>query len=264
MTRTIGTDHMGIPPWCFDLVTSPNALSTGIGSRESARGTSTAVTTCLTFYVPAQHAFLEAILPWGPEGAEALPGAGLFIAAPTASPSPIRDAAHQPRPLVFLASPSRWWTLSKVPTAKRCPVTISEVVLWVPTWVLRNSAPSSDFRIFNFGEEGWLGVQTFLQDSQNKSKEMLIWGRAGWWERTRLWVFFSFVFFFFNIWTNLITLVSCSWNCVLLSLAVDNFSAGTGVVHSSNWSLSALSCALGELAREAIRDCGEDCCLLCF
>ena len=189
MTRTIGTDHMGIPPWCFDLVTSPNALSTGIGSRESARGTSTAVTTCLTFYVPAQHAFLEAILPWGPEGAEALPGAGLFIAGPKASPPPIRDAAHQPRPLVFPTSPSRWWTLSKVPPAKRCPVTISEVVFWVPARVLRNSAPSSDFRIFNFGEEGWLGVQTFLQGSQNKSKEMLIWGRAGWWEGNRLWVF---------------------------------------------------------------------------
>lgn len=58
-------------------------------------------------------------------------------------------------------------------------MTISEAVLSVPSWVLRNRAPSSGFGIFNFGEEGWLRVQTFLQDSQNKSKELLIRGRAG-------------------------------------------------------------------------------------
>lgn len=58
-------------------------------------------------------------------------------------------------------------------------MTISEVVLSAPPRVLRNGAPSSGFGIFNFGEEGWLRVQTFLQDSQNKSKELLIRGRAG-------------------------------------------------------------------------------------
>ena len=58
-------------------------------------------------------------------------------------------------------------------------MTVSEVVLSAPTRVLRNGAPSSGFGIFNLGEEGWLRVQTFLQDSQNKSKELLIRGTAG-------------------------------------------------------------------------------------
>lgn len=134
---------------------------------------------CLRFCVPAQHAFLEDILPRGPGGAEARPGAGVFIAAPAASPPAIRDAAHQPRPPAFPAAPARCWTPGRVPPAKKCPVTTSEVVLSVPTRVLRNRAPSSGFGIFNFGEEGWLRVQTVRQDSQNKSKELLIRGRAG-------------------------------------------------------------------------------------
>lgn len=155
------------------------ALATGMGSSGAAGGASRAVTMSLRFCVPAQHAFLEGILPRRPGGAEARPGAGVFIAAPAASPPAVRDAAHQPRPLAFPAAPARCWTPGRVPAARRCPVTISEAVLSVPSWVLRNRAPSSGFGIFNFGEEGWLRVQTFLQDSQNKSKELLIRGRAG-------------------------------------------------------------------------------------
>lgn len=70
-------------------------------------------------------------------------------------------------------------------------MTTSEVVLSVPTRVLRNRAPSSGFGIFNFGEEGWLRVQTVRQDSQNKSKELLIRGRAGDEKGTGFFFFFS-------------------------------------------------------------------------
>ena len=160
-------------------MTSPKALATGVGSSGAAGGASRAITMCPRLCVPAQHAFLEDILPRGPGGAEARPGAGVFIAAPAASPLAVRDAAHQPRPLAFPAARARCWTRGRVPAAKRCPVTISEAVLSVPTRVLRNRAPSGGFGIFNFGEEGWLRVQTFLQDSQNKSKDLLIRGRAG-------------------------------------------------------------------------------------
>lgn len=81
-------------------------------------------------------------------------------------------------------------------------------VLSAPTRVLRNGAPSSGFGIFNLGEEGRLRVQTFLQDSQNKSKELLIRGRAGDEKGT------GFFFFHFNLWTTLITLLLCSCTCV--------------------------------------------------
>lgn len=125
-----------------------------------------AVTVWLVFCVPAQHAFLADILPRGLGGAEARPGAGVFIAEPAASPPAIREAAHPPRPSVFPTSPAR----CRVPPAKRtCPVTISEAVLSVPTRVQRNKVPSSGFGIFNFGEKGWLGVQAFLQDSQARN-----------------------------------------------------------------------------------------------
>lgn len=162
-----------------------------MGPSGAAGGASRAVTMCLRFCVPAQHAFLEDILPCGPGGAEARPGAGVFIAAPAASPPAVRDAAHQPRPPAFPAAPARCWTPGRVPPAKRCPVTTSEVVLSVPTRVLRNRAPSSGFGIFNFGEEGWLRVQTVRQDSQNKSKELLIRGRAGDEKGTGFFFFFS-------------------------------------------------------------------------
>lgn len=216
----------------------------------------------LRFCVPAQHAFLEGILPRRPGGAEARPGAGVFIAAPAASPPAVRDAAHQPRPLAFPAAPARCWTPGRVPAAKRCPVTISEAVLSVPSWVLRNRAPSSGFGIFNFGEEGWLRVQTFLQDSQNKSKELLIRGRAGDEKGT------GFFFFpHFNLWTNLITPLLCSCTCVdgFLSCCFFCFlSWQCLVVHSSNRSLSAPSCGLGGLVKETIRGCGEDWLILCL
>lgn len=141
--------------------------------------------------VPAQHAFLADILPRGPGGAEARPGAGVFIAEPTASPPALRPPRPSPSP-----PPARRWTSGRVPVAERtCLATISAAVPLVRARVLRRGVPHGGFGIFNFGEEGWLGVQAFLQDSQDKREELLIWGRAGAEEGTGLGcVLFCFVF----------------------------------------------------------------------
>lgn len=158
------------------------------------------ITAGLMFCVLAQHAFLADILPRRPGGTEARPGAGVFIAGPTA-PSAIKGhPGHPTHPGPSPSLPPRQMlSARRVPSAERTrPVTISEAVLSVQTWVLRSRVPSSGFRIFNFGGKGWLRlrVQTFLQDLQHKSKELLIWGRAGEEEGTGSVLFFVFVFFF--------------------------------------------------------------------
>ena len=75
-----------------------------------------------------------------------------------------------------------------------------------------------------------------------------------------------FFFSHFNLWTNLITPLLCSCTCVDGFLSCWFFcflSWQCLVVHSSNRSLSAPSCALGGLVKETIRGCGEDCGLFC-
>lgn len=79
-------------------------------------------------------------------------------------------------------------------------MTISEV-LAVQMRVLRNRAANSGFGMFTFGEKGWLRLQTLRPDSQNKSKELLIWGRAADEKGTG-----SFFFFFVILIYGLISL----------------------------------------------------------
>lgn len=167
-----------------------------------------ALTTWLVFCVPAQHAFLADILPRRPGGAEARPGAGVFIAELAASPPAIAAASHPPGPLVFPASPP---DAGRVPPAKRtCPVTISEAVLSVQTRGLRNRVACSGFGTFSLWGKGLARLETFLKDSRNTSKELLIWGRLGMRRRET-----GFFLFLFNLWTNhysgIMLLYLCCW-----------------------------------------------------
>lgn len=75
-------------------------------------------------------------------------------------------------------------------------MTISAAVPVVRARVRRRREAHSGSGTFDFGEEDWLGDQAFLQGPQNRSEELLIWGRAGSEGGTGLGVFCSVLFFF--------------------------------------------------------------------
>lgn len=88
---------------------------------------------------------------------------------------------------------------------------------------------------FHFGEEDWLGDQAFLQDPQNKSEGLLIWGR-GVMRRGQAWDVFVVLFFFLIY--GLISLLRYYALVPVLSVFLV-----VGLVWFSN-----LACGLGQLA----------------
>ncbi|XP_011921302.1 PREDICTED: eyes absent homolog 2 isoform X1 [Cercocebus atys] len=108
----------------------------------------------------AQYAFLADILPRGPGGTEARPGAGVFIAGSAASPPTISPSD----PLAFPTSPPRTPETQMLDT-RQGPHS-QDVVSGdhlrsrpsVQMRVPRNKVPNFGFGVFDFGAKGWLGV----------------------------------------------------------------------------------------------------------